>query len=160
MIRKDGHDLFDYQGEPGADPCNRTFARSELEFPVQGRAFPYLEGWICLSGAPTCDDDSRRLNIFYVKLAIDQETAKFSSEDPGTWEAQCLQDDRYQCGVRKYFHKYQKVFPHDGTQDIFYSQEQYEAYRDLGFDLAKCIQFVGGKLSRDTSYPGCGGSRP
>ncbi len=166
MIKKDGTDLFDYkrktEGDRSSDPtpCNTTFARSEMQFPVQGRAFPYLQGWICLSGTPTCDDDPNRLNIFYVKLAIDQETAKFGSEDPGTWDAQCLPGDRYRCGVRKYFHKYQKIFPHDGTQDIFYSEEQYKAYRDLGFDLAKCIKFAGGKLARDPTYPGCGDSRP
>jgi hypothetical protein len=115
---------------------------------VRDRPFPYLRGWICLNGAQQCEKDTDRLNILYVKLAI------------GGKQAADADDLRYGSYVKEYFMKYcekseESDFPHDSTTDIFYSDDQYRAYRDLGYDLAKCIRFTDSGLSIDHSADGC-----
>ena len=41
------------------------------------------------------------------------------------------------------------VFPHHATSDLNYSEVQYTSYRDLGFDLGKCITYENNTLDVD-----------
>ena len=126
------------EGERATEPCVGR-SREQLGFGVQDEAFPYLAGWVCLNGHMNCVEDERnRLNILYVKLAIGAHV----KNQQGQWDPTCIGGGRYNCLVEKYFHDNPRHFPHDSTGDIFYSEEKYTAYRDLGFDLGKCIKLA------------------
>ena len=136
-----------------AEPCESSSAKDVL-FSFQGEAFPYLKGRLCLNGLKICADENR-LNILYVKLAVDSRQIPVKKNKGGTWTGPCKEGGRYACAVQFYFHDHAKTFPHDSTFDINYSKDQYAAYRDLGRDLGKCITFADGRLSLDSNAPGC-----
>jgi hypothetical protein len=138
-----------------AKPCEGS-SMKEINFDFQKEEFPYLRGHVCLDKKENCDE-KHRLNILYVKLAIDSSQVHVKKNDGGDWEAPCTEGGRYECAVQFYFHDHAKIFPHDSTFDINYSPEQYTAYRDLGFDLGKCIKFEGNGLSLNKYVPGCQG---
>ena len=125
-------------------PCD-TASREQIAFDVQKQPFPYFEGWICLdtSDSKRDCDASNRLNILYVKLAIDGAGIESNS------------DRRYNDHVRKHFQDNSKIFPHDPTGDIWFSRDKYLAYRNLGYDLGKCLKFEVNQLALDPTEPGC-----
>jgi Patatin-like phospholipase len=91
--------------------------------------------------------DTLKMDIIYVKLSLDQRlVAPIIAEKKdmkSCWDdarRSSLRGDEgkvYPCSVSEYYkseeHKEGSRFPMNSTADVWYSKEQYRAYRDLGY---------------------------
>jgi hypothetical protein len=87
-------------------------------------------------------------NILYIKLASNSgyattETAIYDEDKAiGQEEKECSNPNPMPFSVQKYQKSHPK-FPHESTADIYYSKEQFRAYRDLGVVLTEsAIKFT------------------
>jgi hypothetical protein len=73
------------------------------------------------------DDKGKEKNItlYYIKLSVDLNKLQAAGQGP---------DPKYPFSVTSYQQNHSN-FPHESTADIFYSPEQYRAYRDLGYTI-------------------------
>ncbi len=80
--------------------------------------------------------------IVYVKLSIDE--ALIANNLPDEQGRACLRSlnelpvtaEAYSCNVARYYEGERgrnNAFPHNSTADVWYSEQQYEAYRDLAY---------------------------
>lgn len=84
----------------------------------------------------------RPIHILYIKLSIDERKV-MPSVNGSVPSDQCLRsgaqepDGKYYCNVARYYEAERDngvyAFPHNSTADIWYSEEQYAAYRDLAY---------------------------
>ncbi len=72
-----------------------------------------------ISGLVDNNGDEAPIDLIYIKLSLDRQLLQGGG-------------DAYPFSIVKYQGK-DKLFPHDPTFDLFYSPEQYKAYRDLGY---------------------------
>ncbi|CAH0990053.1 hypothetical protein SIN8267_00136 [Sinobacterium norvegicum] len=86
-----------------------------------------------------------QLDILYIKLSVKKDLLKQRCDGrlpyPSDIETLCREQPGYPENVRAYYQseieKQQNSFPHNSTADIWYSEAQYRAYRDLGSYNAK-----------------------
>jgi len=69
--------------------------------------------------------DYQRSKIIYIKLS-----AKTSKTSPFP----------YAHSIENYMNNH-PVFPHESTADVFYSSEQFRAYRDLGYEIGSRVRY-------------------
>lgn len=112
----------EFIGESDVDPVTR--------FRVRGLFYP--------------DGSERPIDIMYVKLSFDRKimnkTPEYMDKNIGICTAdlkKAVQEGKYPCSVMKQYKEERsgekKGFPHNSTADVFYSKDQYSAYRDLGY---------------------------
>ena len=70
------------------------------------------------------------IKLYYIKLSIKQ-------DDLETTDEPC--DDTYPFTVVAYGTRHAD-FPHEPTADVFYTRDQYKAYRDLGYTIGRKLQ--------------------
>ncbi|WAK00757.1 patatin-like phospholipase family protein [Methylobacter sp. YRD-M1] len=124
-----------------------------LQFDYLKYSSPIFKGFICKAkpGQIHCPkDDSENQELLYVKLAIDK--SKFPDPKDKQWikkspfdscltKGQIGEDKNpYSCLTLKYgWDQFSgdDSFPHNSTEDIFYSPAQYSGYVSLGADLGR-----------------------
>ncbi|GFE56267.1 patatin-like phospholipase family protein [Geobacter sp. AOG1] len=82
-----------------------------------------------ISGMVDENGDDAPIELIYIKLSLDRQLVKVG-------------DQGYPFSIIKYQEK-DPLFPHDPTFDLFYSPEQYKAYRDLGYMLGNSYEKYG-----------------
>jgi hypothetical protein len=98
-----------------------------LEMDRQGFDVQEAESSILLGNAKLGDHVVSR--IVYLKLSL----------EPKRLEQPCATKDGYPCTVKLFAALNKRLFPHHPTTDIQYSEDQYRAYRDLGYSTARRV---------------------
>lgn len=78
-----------------------------------------------IRGLVAANGDDAELELLYIKLSLDREMLQPSGASD---------DGRYPFSVTSYQER-DPAFPHNSTADVFFSPEQYRAYRDLGYSI-------------------------
>ncbi len=74
--------------------------------------------------------ESAPIEIFYVKLSLDRSMLQMRGQP---------NSGKYPFSVTSYQEK-DSAFPHNTTADVFYSAEQFQAYRDLGYIIGRRLK--------------------
>jgi len=110
-------------------------------FPIRVKNADYsvIDGNIsCLDKSH--EDCNYKASVTYIKLSVKprhEERAETIPRQEKPAEIKSQANLQYPYSVRHYM-EYNPEYPHDSTADVRYSEEQFSAYRDLGYKLTLC----------------------